>query len=66
MSEDDIRTLVQNLQAFIATRFDAFDAHLSSMESGWANWARDAGRRVSTIEERLQSLEARLASLEGP
>ena len=65
MTDDDIRTLVRNLQTFIAGRFDSFEAHLSSIESGWANWARDAGRRWNTIEERLQSLEARVASLES-
>ena len=63
MTDDD--TLVRNLQAFIAARFDTFEGHLSGMESAWANWARDFGRRAGTVEERLQSLEARVASLEA-
>lgn len=65
MTDDDIRTLVRNLQTFIATRFDAFEAHLSSMEHAWANWGLNIGRRTLNIEERLQALEARVASLEG-
>lgn len=65
MTEDDLRTLVRNLQTFIATRFDVIEERLSSIEHGWANWARDFGRRTVTLEERVQSLEARVASLES-
>ena len=65
MTEDDTRTMIRNLQTFIAARFDAFENHLSGMEAGWANWAKDNGHRMVTLEERIQSLEARIASLEG-